>query len=223
MCLRFHLPAITSFPAHIQSSLLNPLLIYPSFLVSVSQAMPRCLSSPTFPFHLPVILQETSCCHNMVLSTQLCFRPVLGSDQRASSSSSRGLPQRVVTGAPEEPLEQGWSGTRSSSEQWCLCRLRAMWACSAALHSSNQSSKKFLPKRTAFLPKLSSSGQAFTGADLTLVERSHKKGWVFQNCCTWAFLFKIKSYIIFFKRGKAPSPVLDMDMDRNTAMHFLLP
>lgn len=27
-----------------------------------------CLNSPTFPFHLPVILQETPCCHNVSLS-----------------------------------------------------------------------------------------------------------------------------------------------------------
>lgn len=109
---------MTSFPAHIQFSLLNPLLIYPSFLVSNSQAMPRCLSSPTFPFHLPVILQETSCCHNVALSTQLCFRPALGSDQRASSSSSGGLPRRVAAGAREEPWEQGWAGTRSLPAWW---------------------------------------------------------------------------------------------------------
>lgn len=118
--LRFHLLAVTSFPAHIQFSLLNPLLIYLSFLVSISQAMSHCLSSPIFPLHLPVILQGTSCCHNEALSFPSSFAFVLCKVQirEFSSSSSGGIPWWEAMPADMEPHEEK---LRPLQGQWgCL-------------------------------------------------------------------------------------------------------
>lgn len=153
----------------------------------------------------------------------MCLFPfhlaVLGSHQRTSSSFSRGIPWWMATGALEEPGEQGRAGMCSLPEWWHLFWLRARWACSAALHSSNWSSKNFLPKEQPFPQSLASLGE-LSEEQTQLWWKGHIREDGSPSVTVPEFSFLKKKVTTFFKRSRAvyffPCQILSVDIDMDT-------